>query len=180
MIKDIIGGRVISGGRVESANGAYERRVTDISDQLDMSGKYVNIDPLMELGAEYVMCFSGRSDGKTTSALSWGIKNYERTGRKIGLVRRWADEMVGTSGENQFNSIRDLNRFSTYTGGEWDSFEKYGERWFYTIWDDDQGKHIRAEDPFCYGFALNTASKYKSSSFESVGLIVFDELISLR
>ena len=62
------------------------RKVSDVTDEYDLNGEYVNLTPLIDSGANYIIAFSGRSDGKTTSALTYGLKYYKDTGKKIVFV----------------------------------------------------------------------------------------------
>lgn len=171
-----------------------KRRVSDVTTDYDLSGAYVNLDPLIDSGADYIIAFSGRSDGKTTSALTYGLSNYEKTGKKVGIIRRFSDEMVGSAGENLFSGVVALNRIREIFGdsggfvegkdGEYvelppyDRVVKYGERWFLGRYDEESGKDIRAKEPFAYGFALNTELRYKSANWEDIGFILFDEFIT--
>lgn len=170
------------------------RKVSDVTEKFDLSGEYVNLSPLIEYGANYTIAFSGRSDGKTTSALTYGLQNYKKTSKKIGIIRRFADEMVGSAGENLFSGIVGLNRIREIFGdtseivegknGEeielpaFDRVVKYGERWFLGRYDEENGRDMRAKDPFAYGFALNTELRYKSANWEDIGFILFDEFIT--
>lgn len=170
------------------------RKVSDVTDEYDLNGEYVNLTPLIDSGANYIIAFSGRSDGKTTSALTYGLKYYKDTGRKIGIIRRFADEMVGSAGENLFSGVVGLNRIREIFGDEgeivigkdgeekelppFDRIVKYGERWFLGRYDEENGKDLRDKNPFAYGFALNTELRYKSANWEDIGFILFDEFIT--
>lgn len=170
------------------------RKVSDVSEEYDLSGQYVNLAPLIDSGANYVIAFSGRSDGKTTSALTYGLEHYRDTGKKIGIIRRFADEMVGSAGENLFSGVVALNRITDIFGNEpeivegkngeevelapFDRVVKYGERWFLGRYDEENGKDFRDKNPFAYGFALNTELRYKSANWEDIGFILFDEFIT--
>lgn len=171
---------VIKDEYVERGNGILRRRrVSDVTAEYDLSGDYVNLEPLIESGADYIIAFSGRSDGKTTSALTAGLKKFRKTGKKIGIIRRYADEMRGASGENLFAGITALGRIpQIFPESIYDQVSKWGERWYFSRFDEEQGRDIRDKEPFAYGFALNTETKYKSSSWESIGFILFDEFIT--
>lgn len=179
---------------VDLKNGIIRRRrISVVTGDYNLKGKYVNIEPLIRSGADYIFAFSGRSDGKTTSALTYGLKQYKKTGKKIGVIRRFSDEMVGSAGDNLFSGVVGLGRIKDIFGDECDVIEKdgkeielppfdrvvkYGERWFLARYDEESGRDIKDNAPFAYGFALNTELRYKSASWEDIGFILFDEFIT--
>jgi hypothetical protein len=146
--------------------------------------KFYSLDRLDQTGATYRMAYGLRSNGKTFAVLERIVQNY-CAGKGTGAyIRRFDEELAGRNGRNVFDGLINNgieNKIEKYTNGEWNDVYYYGRCWYFCRREEDEKgrmKRVTAPEPFCYGFALTMSEHYKSSSYNTVTTIMFDEFIS--
>ena len=139
--------------------------------------KYYSLDPIMEKNCTYNLIIGKRSNGKTYAALKMGLLKYCREGKQMGLIRRWREDFIGKRGAMMFSALVSNDEVVKATGGKWSDIDYYSSKWYLCKRDKD-GKKIRDEQPFCFGFSLTEMEHDKSTSYPNITTIVFDEFIS--
>ena len=139
---------------------------------------FVTLDRIKREHAHYNWLIGQRSNGKTYACFKEMIENYVQHNKQSALIRRWKEDFRGKRGQHMFDGIVNSGVVKKATSGEWTDIEYYSGQWFFAKWDDDLKKNVKAPEPFCYGFALSEMEHDKSSSFDQINLIVFDEAIS--
>ena len=139
---------------------------------------YVTLDRIKREHAHYNWLIGQRSNGKTFACLKEAVENYVLHNKKTAILRRWKEDFRGKRGQHMFDGIVNAGVVKKATSGEWSHIEYYAGQWFFARWDDELEKMIKAPEPFCYGFALSEMEHDKSTSYEDVDLIIFDEAIS--
>lgn len=137
---------------------------------------YVTLDKIKREHAQYNWLIGERSNGKTFAVLKEIIENYAKTGEQGGLIRRWKEDFRGKRGQMMFAGLVTKNIVSKATDGEWTDISYYSGQWFFARRDGES--LVKAPEPFCYGFALSEMEHDKSTSYEKITTIVFDEAIS--
>lgn len=146
--------------------------------------KHYSLDRIDSTGALYRMIFGLRSNGKTFAVLEKIVRNFCEGKGAGGYVRRWSEDMRGRNGQAIFSALvnnGEENKITKWTKGEWDDVYYYSKRWYFCRTEtDDKGnpKRIISKVPFCYGFALTDQEHDKSSSYNEITTICFDEFIS--
>lgn len=143
--------------------------------------KYYSLKKIIEKcpDAKYYMIYSMRSNGKTYAALDRIIKNYFSGSGSGAIIRRWDEDFKGKRGAAMFSALVENNVIEKYSKGKWTGVKYYTGKWYFTRKDpDNEEKTITSEEPFCYAFALTQMEHDKSSSYNEVTTIVFDEFIS--
>lgn len=141
-----------------------------------MKEKFYSPKKIMEHKAQYNIIFGERSNGKTYSILKLGLENYLKTGKQLGILRRWADDFTGKRGQTMFNGIIANGEVSRLTKGKWDTIHYYASKWFLAVTID--GKVVKDETPFAYGFSLSSVEHDKSTAYPDITTILFDEFIT--
>ena len=59
--------------------------------------KYYNLNTILKTKSTYNMIIGERSNGKTYSALKYGIAQYFKNGSQIAIIRRWQTDIRGIS-----------------------------------------------------------------------------------
>lgn len=147
--------------------------------------KRYSIKPIKEKKARYNVIFGERSNGKTYSVLEEALQIYHDTGRTLALIRRWDEDYEGP------NSAKTMYDSLMYNGDgknrireifpDYDGVEYYAGRYYLTKYDEKDGKTRRdPERCICYAFSLSNTEHYKSGSYPTVGVILFDEFIATR
>lgn len=140
--------------------------------------KYYTLDRILKENANYYMIIGERSNGKTFSVENYCLKDFCKNGRQMALIRRWGDDFTGKRGQQMFDALVNNGLVEKYTDGKWNNIYYYSARWYLSKWDNDKGKLIRDEKPFCYAFSLNAGEHDKSTSYPNVYNILFDEFIT--
>lgn len=139
---------------------------------------YVTLDRIKRENAHYNWLIGQRSNGKTFACFKEMVENYTHHGKKSALLRRWREDFRGKRGQHMFDGIVNAGVVKKATSGEWTHIEYYASQWYLARWDDELKKMIKAPEPFCYAFSLSEMEHDKSTSYDDVSLIVFDEAIS--
>lgn len=139
--------------------------------------KYYSLDPILSRNAQYNVIFGERSNGKTFAALEYGLKKYIQTGERMAYIRRYAMDFKGKRGQQLFEGLVGAGVVEKLTKGEWTTIHYYSGRWWLAKTGED-GKPILDNDPFCYGFSISEMEHDKSTNYDSVTTIIFDEFLS--
>lgn len=147
-----------------------------------MKRKYYSIERIKKLNADYNIIIGERSNGKTFAALSECLSEYWKSGKtkEFAYLRRWKEDVIGKRAEQVFSALISAGEVRRITGGEYSTVFYRAGRFWLSNWDDDKQKHLPAENPFCYCFALSEMEHDKSTSYPGICNIVFDEFITRR
>ena len=139
---------------------------------------YVSLDRIKREHAHYNWLIGERSNGKTFAVLKEMIINYAKTGQQGALIRRWKEDFRGKRGQMMFAGLVSRGVVKEATDGDYTDIAYYSGQWFFAKKDKDGDKLIKAPDPFCFGFALSEMEHDKSTSYDNITIVVFDEAIS--
>lgn len=128
---------------------------------------------------QYYMVLGEKSNGKTYSILNKILETYGKTGKQGCVIRRWDTDFKGQTGRSMFNSFVENNKVREYTNDRFDSVIYYAGAWTLTRHEED-GSVTKDDQPFCYGFSLNTVEHMNGSSYPNITTILFDEFMSRR
>lgn len=147
--------------------------------------EYYSLDNILKYDADYNVIFGERSNGKTFSVLSYGIKHHIDSGYKsqIGLIRRWEEDYKGKNGSQMFSAFLNCqgeNLIEKWTKGEYNSIYYFSQRWFLCYINENGEKVNQEHEPFCMGFSITSEEHYKSTSYPNIDVILFDEFITRK
>ena len=128
-------------------------------ENVDEKGKKLPFYSLKEIkkrNAQYNLIIGERSNGKTFAVQEEGLKNYVSTGKQMALIRRYDTDFTGKRGREMFKGIVEENIVKELTHGEWTHIAYWSSCWYLARFDNELNKEVRSQDPFCYGFALNS------------------------
>lgn len=129
--------------------------------------------------AQYYVVFGERSNGKTYSALYYGLEQYFKDGSQIAYIRRYQEDLKGKNGASVFNGLIANNVISKLSKGKWNGTYYYSRRWYLTYTNPENPKDKQVDDePFAYAFALSDMEHDKSTSYPKIRHIIFDEFIT--
>jgi hypothetical protein len=143
----------------------------------NQDNQFFRLDAIKEKNATYNVIYGERSNGKSYAVLEEILTRYCKYGENGAIIRRWAEDFKGKRGNSIFAPLVHNNLVYNLTGGTWEGVSYYSGRW-YLCKEDENGKIIKQEDPFCYAFALTDAEHDKSTSYPKVTTILFDEFLS--
>lgn len=139
--------------------------------------RFYSLNEILKKNAHYNLIFGERSNGKTYSVLKYALERYVKTGEQLAIVRRFEEDIRGSRGDSFFDALTGNGEITKLTGGEFD-FVKHSNRKFYLARrDENLEKDIIDNQPFAFSFAINIASRYKSTSYPNVTTICFDEFL---
>lgn len=142
--------------------------------------KYYSLEKIFSKKCQYNIVFGERSNGKTYAGLKYAIQEYVKNGSQTALIRRWDEDFKGKRGKTMFNSLIKNNEIKKITKGEFDTVYYYGGTWCLARTDTFDNKLIKDMTPFCYAFSLTAMEHDKSTSYEGVKFIIFDEFLSRK
>ena len=143
-----------------------------------MKNEYYSLSSILKKKAIYNIIYGERSNGKTFSVLKYGLKQYIKEGKQLGIIRRWREDFTGKRGQTMFNGIVSAGIVKELTKGIWTDIYYYGSKWYLCRYEGEEKKKIQDEKPFCYAFALTSMEHDKSTSYPDIGAILFDEFIT--
>lgn len=127
--------------------------------------------------AHYYLVYGERSNGKTYSALDYGLERFGKYGEQFAYLRRFGEDIRPKNLSNLFSGHVENGRVSYWTGGEYDTVN-YTRSRFYLEKYDEEGDRITSQEPAGFAFDLNSMEHYKSTSFPKIRTIIFDEFMS--
>lgn len=141
--------------------------------------KFYDIKKLIAKKCSYNIVFGERSNGKTYSALMYGIEKYLQDGGQIAIVRRWKEDIIGKRASEIFSAIIANDEITKLTQGKFSGIYYWNGRYYLCTYDED-GKPVYNLETDCIGFtfALSDNEHNKSISFPKVTTIIFDEFIT--
>ena len=141
--------------------------------------KYYSLDRILKKNSTYNVIFGERSNGKTYSALKYGVEEYFKTGGQLAIVRRWKEDITGRRASDVFSAINSNDEVFKISGGKYKGITYFASK-FYLCNYDEKGKTIYNIDTDCIGyvFALSDMEHNKSVSYPKITTIVFDEFIT--
>ena len=137
--------------------------------------KFYRLDRILRENATYNMIIGERSNGKTFACLERILKNYLKTGEQGAIIRRWDDDFKRKRGSRMFEGLINAG---VLEDSIWDGIEFRSDQFKLYRWDEAGEKKIYDRQPFCFGFALTTMEHDKSTSYDNVTTIVFDEFLT--
>lgn len=140
--------------------------------------EYYSLKRILEYGAKYNVIFGERSNGKTYAVQLYGLSRYVQKGEQMALIRRFEEDFTGKRGINMFNAIVANGEVTKATKGEWTGITYYASKWYLSKVDEDTGKTIKDETPFCTGFSVSGQEHDKSTSYPQITTILFDEFLT--
>src|SRR5699024_6812002 len=144
--------------------------------------KYYSLEKILEKNADYNLIFGERSNGKTYSALEYGIKQFVESGYKnqTAIVRRWKEDIKGKRAETLYNGLEANGRIAELTNGEYTEIYYFNGKWYLSNYDEGIQKHVPYTKPLAYAFALSEMEHDKSTSYPDVTTVIFDEFLTRR
>lgn len=138
--------------------------------------KYYSLKNIDSYDALYNIIFGERSNGKTYAALKKIIDNYFERGEQGGYIRRYREDFRGKRGQTLFMPFVNNDYIAKASKGEWTGVYFYGSQWYFCR--NEKNKVIKDDKPFCFAFALTEMEHDKSTSYEGITTVVFDEFLS--
>ena len=151
--------------------------------------EYWSPSKILDTGADYMVVYGQRSNGKTTGVEGYSITDYISSGYKnqLAIIRRWEEDYKGKNGTQMFDAINtngwidDKGKHHTIkqdTKGMYNMILYYSQRWYFAKIDDNGKIEYKSEDPFAIGFSITSEEHYKSTSYPNITNILFDEFIT--
>lgn len=141
--------------------------------------KFYSLNSILAKHCQYNMIIGERSNGKTYAVEKHIIENAWHGKGQGAIIRRYRLDFQGKRGQAMFAPLVENGEISAITEGEWTGVYYYASQWFFCRRSEtDREKIERADEPFCYAFALTEMEHDKSSGYPNVTTIMFDEFMS--
>lgn len=140
--------------------------------------KYYSGDKIRKTGADYMVIFGERSNGKTYDTLLHCLIEYCETGRACAYVRRWDEDVKGNSLYDSYSNLVSNNEIEKITKGEYNNFVCQNRR-LYLCHYNDENKIDKVDVNACsFAFAISQEEHFKSKGYDAIYNVVFDEFLT--
>ncbi len=126
------------------------------------------MEKTLSYNAPMTIAIGGNSIGKTYSFTYQGVKEFIKTGKQFGWIRRYAPELKKAS-SNFFDDLIEHDEFPGYI------FKTDKERGY--IAKKPAGKAKPDWQVCCHFFALSMQGSYKGTAYPKIKRLIFDEYI---
>ena len=137
---------------------------------------FYSLSNILKKHAHYNVIYGERSNGKTYSVLLYGLEEFYTKGSQLAIIRRWKTDLDSMQANEMFKGLINNGEVSRVTNGEYDTIVYRNKVW--TLAKIVDGDVELDDKPFAFGFALSLEEHYKSTSFNNIRNILFDEFIS--
>lgn len=143
--------------------------------------KYYRLDDVLKYDGQYYILIGERSNGKTYSILEYALMDYVKNGRELAYIRRYADDIKGSRARAVMDTLilngEGKNRVIEITGGQWNTIYYYGGAWYLAFVEEGQNI-VKDVKPWAYAFSLSGTEHNKSTSYNAVGNVFFEEFLT--
>lgn len=142
------------------------------------SNGYYNIADLYATGADIMIGYGPRGNGKTEDGLRQLLEDHFKYGYKIGYVRRQPSDIKSNPDiPNLFASLVDRGFIDKYSNGDWNNVYYYGRKYYFSKVDDEGNIIAKAKDCFCSILTVYESGHYRGSGWANYNRLLFDEFI---
>lgn len=130
-----------------------------------------------KLNCVYNITVGERSNGKTFYRLRQALLHYLETGKQSAYLRRFNEDFIRGRGQRTPQGIVDAGVLKNTI---WEGID-YRQKGFWLYrYDEQLDKKIYDKDPFCFTFSLASMEHDKSTSYDNVDTIIFDEFLTRK
>lgn len=142
--------------------------------------KYFDVrDVINEVPDANIYMFIGeRSNGKTHSALSYGLDKFDEDGSHFVYVRRLAESLKTQYMRNLFNGNKKSGDLRQHLNKHGYLDVAFYSSAFWAVVEDENGKRIRTGEPIAFTQAISTWETGKGGTFIDTETIIFDEFLT--
>ena len=130
--------------------------------------KYYSLNKILKNKSQYNVIFGERSNGKTYACLKYALDKFFKKGEEFVYLRRWTDDVKSKRMQTLFVPFKD---YLEKRNGK--VIFKKGA--FYFVDLDTEEETIMA-----YALSVSEVEHMKSSSYENVTTVIFDEFLTRR
>lgn len=130
--------------------------------------KYYSLTKILATRSDINLIIGMRSNGKTFGTLKYFLKQYKKTKKRFCYIRRYEEDIKTFRMEQLFAPLLEVVK-ELFGDGFTISYSRHK---FYLV--NANGTKV---DTIGYCLALSTASHYKSTPYNNVGYILYDEFI---
>ena len=141
---------------------------------------YYRTQKIDRKNATYNVIFGERSNGKTYALLEKSLKEYIKTGKQFGYVRRWKEDITGRRASRLCSGLNENGAVKKITSGEFDGIHYWAGKFYLCTYAEDGKTKFSDSDVIGFTFALSDGEHDKSTSFPNVTTVIFDEFLSSR
>lgn len=143
----------------------------------EFTGKmsFYRLDRIDKEDATYSMIIGERSNGKSFAVLERILNRYLEDGSQGAIIRRWDTDFKGGLGQEIYSGVVNAGKLKNTP---WDGIEYKSNKFILYRWDDDLDRKIYDRQPFAYAFSLTQMEHTKSTSYDNVKTILFDEFLT--
>ena len=130
--------------------------------------KYYSLNKILKNKSQYNVIFGERSNGKTYACLKYALDKFFKNGEEFVYLRRWTDDVKTKRMQTLFTPFKEYlekrNGKVIFKGGV-----------FYFVDLETQEETVMA-----YALSISEVEHMKSSSYENVTTVIFDEFLTRR
>jgi len=133
---------------------------------------YYDISNVLSTKSQYIILYGQRANGKSYQSKQTVIENAYKNNKRFVYLRRWKEDIKNKFVQSYFNDM-DVKKI---TNGEYDCIKVLNGSIFFATYDE-KGNTNKVFD-IGVACALNMAEHYKSTVFDNVDFVIFEEFIT--
>ena len=130
--------------------------------------KYYSLNKILKNKSQYNVIFGERSNGKTYACLKYALDKFFKKGEEFVYLRRWTDDVKSKRMQTLFVPFKD---YLEKRNGK--VIFKKGAFYFVNL-------ETLEETIMAYALSISEVEHMKSSSYENVTTVIFDEFLTRR
>lgn len=130
--------------------------------------KYYSLNKILKNKSQYNVIFGERSNGKTYACLKYALDKFFKNGDEFVYLRRWTDDVKAKRMQTLFTPFKD---YLEKKGGK--VIFKSGTFYYVDLETEE-------ETVMAYALSISEVEHMKSSSYENVTTVIFDEFLTRR
>lgn len=158
----------------------YWRDCADYKESVNEEPKHYSAEPILEyaekIGCPVVGIAGGKGNGKTYDIIRKYLKVRCDDGRLLRYLRRYRESITPKAIQSLCKPQR--QNLINYTGGEFNDFQYYQNRFFMINRSDDGTIKHKDQEPFMVCSALNSVEGFTGADEGLCSAIFYDEMLS--
>lgn len=158
----------------------YFKDCADYKKSLNEKPRHYSAEPVIEyaekIGCPVVGIAGGKGNGKTYDIIRKYLKIRCETGKLLRYLRRYRESISPKALQSLCKPQR--QNLINYTGGKYNDFQYYQNRFFLIDRDEDGNIRHKEQQPFMVCSALNSVEGFTGADEGECSAIFYDEMLS--
>lgn len=140
--------------------------------------QFYSLKKILKANAHYNLVIGERSNGKTFAALKYAVERYVKFGEQFAYIRRWKEDLTLKRKNQLFDGLERENVISKLTKSEYTTAKIKDGVFKLCRFEEELNAYVYDNNPIGFTFALNDMEHDKSTGYNGVTTIIYDEFLT--